>query len=67
MGEETKTVQIDLINTYSYCNGWMDNWIYFLVIDGVAIDLVYHNQTFLIGAHRFQKRDCRSSSVNPIC
>ena len=33
----------------------------------VAIALVYQNQTILNDAHRFQKRDFRSSSVNPIC
>ena len=43
------------------------NRIYFLLVDDVAIALVYHNQTILINAHHSQKHDFRSSSVNPIC
>ena len=45
----------------------MDNIIiYFLVVNGVAVALVHHNQKILIDAHRSQKRDFRSSSANPV-
>ena len=51
IGDKNSTNRFDFF-TDSYFDGWMDNWIYFLVVNGVAIAVVHHNQTILIDAFR---------------
>ena len=50
IGDKNSTNRFDLFTDF-YFDGWMDNWIYFLVVNGVAIALVYHDQTILNDAH----------------